>query len=164
MENLNKIYDNDQLFYWCNAAGDINIPGTDPWSLHDVDELPLKERNLYENYWSEDMGFWMYVVNYKGNPAMAINCLFDKSYLADLLDKEDVSQEDMKRFYNAVFDFAMMLEREKEVAGCEILIGEDTDPDGHELFVIIPYDKRSEIVDIARYLDGCVYSTVESLL
>ena len=47
MRNLNEIYKNDELFYYCNSCGEINIPNTDVFSYHDVDELPIKERNLY---------------------------------------------------------------------------------------------------------------------
>ena len=164
MESLNNVYENNELFYYCNTCGDINIPGTDPWSYHDVDELPLKERNLYENYWYEGAGCHMYVVNYKGNPAMALGFLFDEFYLSDILGKTDVTKEDMSVFYDSVCDYAKMLEKKEEVAFCEILVGENTDPDGHELLVIIPYERRSKIKEIASYLDNVVYSTVENLI
>lgn len=164
MLSLNKVYENDELYYWCNACSDINIPGADPSYCGDIDELPIKQRNLYENYWNESAGCCMYVVDYKGNPAMALGYLFDASYLSDLLKKNDVSDEDMEVFYNAVYDCGTMLERTKEVSDCEVLVGKDTDPDGHELLIIVPYARRNKIEEIAKYLDGVVYSTVETLL
>ena len=90
MKSLNKVCENNELFYYCNTCGDINIPNTNPLSWHNIDELPLKERNLYENYWYEGAGCHMHVVNYKDNPAMALGFLFDKSYLSDILDEDDV--------------------------------------------------------------------------
>ena len=164
MISLNKVYEDKELFYYCNTCGDINIPNTDPMSYHDVDELPIKERNLYENYWYEGAGCHMYVVNYQGNPAMALGFLFDELYLSDILGKTDVTKEDMSVFYEAVCDYAKMLERKEEVIFCEILVGEDTDPDGHELLVIIPYERKSKIKEIASFLDNEVYSTVENLI
>lgn len=164
MTSLNNVYENKELFYCCNCCGDINMPHSHPLSYHDSDELPIKERNLYENYWCEGMGCHMYVVNYKGNPAMALGYLFDESYLCDLLNKDEASKEDMEMFYGAVSDYARMLENKSEVSFCEILIGKDTDPIGHELIVIVPYEKRSKINEIANYLDGVVYNTVEQLL
>lgn len=163
MNSLNKVYENKELFYYCNTCGDINIPGSDPLSYHDVDELPLRVRNLYENYWYEGAGCHMYVVNYKGSPAMALGYLLDESYLEDLMNKDAVSAKDMQIFYNAILDYAKMLDRDNNVAGCEILVGEYTDPDGHELLVIVPYELRGKIKTIADYLDGEVYSTVEAL-
>ncbi len=164
MKSLNKVYENNELFYYCNTCGDINIPNTNPLSWHNIDELPLKERNLYENYWYDGAGCHMHVVNYKDNPAMALGFLFDKSYLSDILDKDDVTEKDMESFYAAVMDYAKMLEKDNEISDCEILVGENTDPDGHELLVIIPYEKRTEIEKIAKYLDKHVYDTVEKLI
>lgn len=164
MNSLNKVYEDKELFYYCNACGEINIPNTDPLSYHETDELPLKERNLYENYWSDDICGCMYVVNYKGNPAMAICFLFCECYLCDIFGKSTVTEEDMSVFYDAVCDYAKMLEKEEAVSFCDVLVGKDTDPDGHELLVIIPYERRSKIKEIASYLDKVVYSTVENLL
>lgn len=98
------------------------------------------------------------------NNAMALGFLFDKSYLSDILDKDDVTETDMESFYSAVMDYAKMLEKDNETSDCEILVGENTDPDGHELLVIIPYEKRMEIEKIAKYLDKHVYDTVEKLM
>lgn len=164
MLSLNKVYENDELYYWCNACGDINIPDKDLLYCGDVEELPLKQRNLYERYWSVDTWACMYVVDYKGNPAMALTYLFDESYLSDLLNKNDVTDTDMEMFYNAVHDCGNMLSEKEELVDCDILVGENTDPDGHELIVVVPYAKRSHIAKIAEYLDGCVYETVKELL
>lgn len=164
MKSLNEIYNNDEMFYYCNSCGEINIPNTDPLSYHDVDELPMKERNLYENYWSDNYGFQMYVVNYKGNAAMALGFLFNECYLSDILHKDEVNDIDMKVFYQAISDYAKMFERDEVLSFCDVLVGEDTDPEGHDLIVIVPYERRSEIEKIAKELDEIVYSDVEALM
>lgn len=164
MTNLNEVYKQKQLFYYCNTCGDINIPNTDPLSIHQSDELPLREQNLYENYWGEGFGCHMYVVKYRNNTGMILGFLFDESYLCDLLNKNEVSDEDMSRFYTAISDYANLLEQSNKIAGCEVLIGNNTDPDGHELLVFVPYEKRNEIKEIAALLDNEVYNSVKKLL
>ena len=164
MKNLNKVYENDELFYYCNACGDINIPDTDPMSYHDVDELPILARELYENYWTDGHIGKMYVVDYNGTSAVAINYVFDEYYLADFLNKDKATSGDMVVFYNAIMEYAKKLEWNSHIWNCEVIVGFDTDPDGHELLVIVPYEMRSEIKSIAQYLDDNVYNAVEALL
>jgi hypothetical protein len=164
MEILNKIYENNELFYWCNGLGEINIPGTDPLSYHEVDELPELAKELYENYWTDRYIGKMYVVDYKGKPAMAINYVFDEFYVAELLNKDKATFGDMVVVYNALVEYAKKLEWKSLIWNCEVLVGFDTDPDGHELLVVVPYEQRSKIKSIAQYLDDYVYNAVESLL
>lgn len=164
MKSLNEIYNNNELFYYCNTCGEINIPNTHPLSYHDSDELPLRERNLYENYWYEGAGCCMYVVNYNGNAAMALGFLFDEGYLCDILHKDEVDNADMEVFYDAISDYAKMLENNEMLSYCDVVVGKNTDPDGHEIVVIVPYERRSKIKDIAEMLDKTVYSSVEALI
>lgn len=163
MKNLNEIYKAEELFYYCNTTGDINIPGSGVLSVHEVDKLPLKARNLYENYWFEGGGCNMYVVRYKDDIGMILGFLFDESYLCDFLKKDEVSDEEMTKFYNAISDYANLLERSNKISGCDIFVGENTDPDGHELLVFVPYDKRNDIRKITEMLDKEVYRSVEEL-
>lgn len=161
--SLNDIYKQDELFYWCNACGDINMPNTDPMSLHTEDELPMRERNLYENYWEEGAGCCMYVVRFREHPAMVLNYLFDKGYCEDLLGHEP-TRADMHHFWVAIRDCAQFLERDERTAGCWVVVGEDTDPDGHELTVVVPYERRETIKDVLHYLNETVYASVEQLM
>lgn len=68
------------------------------------------------------------------------------------------------KLYNAISDYAKILEKDKIVAFCDIAVGDYTDPDGHELLVIIPYERRTEIKKIAEALENVVYNGVESLI
>ena len=162
--SLNEVYENNEMYYWCNSCGDINIPNMPPMYYGEIEELPIKQRNLYENYWDEGTGNMMYVVDYKGKPAIALGYLFDEGYLSDLLNKSSVSTEDMEAFYNAVYDCGLMLSNKDELNGCDVLVGENTDVDLHELIVIVPYEKRNHIEKVATYLYDFVYKTVEELL
>lgn len=164
MEILNKIYDNNELSYWCNCIGEINIPDTDPLSYHEADELPGLARELYVEYWTDEYVGKMYVVDYKGAPAIAINYVFDEYYVAELLNKDKATFGDMVVIYNALLEYANKLEWKSLIWNCEVLVGFDTDPDGHELLVIVPYGERNKINRIAQYLDDYVYNAVEALL
>jgi len=164
MLSLNDIYKNNEIFYYCNACGEINIPDTDPLSYHESDEMPLKERNLYENYWDEGRGAYkMYVVKYKGNAAMALNFVFDRYYFGEFLCKDEASDEDMAMLYEAIVDYAKMLKNSGMMTFCEVLVGENTDSDGHEIIVIVPYERRSKLEEIGGCLDD-IYSAVEGLI
>lgn len=164
MKSLNEIYNENKLFYYCNACGDINIPDTDPLSYHDVGELPLRERNLYENYWCEGAGCYMYVVNYNGNPAMALGFLFDVGYCDDLTEEIPNLNNNMDKFWVAVKDCANLLSKDTALNGCEVLAGHDTDPDGHEILIIIPYNMRDKINEITHDFADKVYADFEALL
>ena len=88
-KSLNKVYEKDELTYFCNACGDINIPGKEGWWNGKPEELPRTARELYENCWGEGCGLPMYVVEYKCETAMAITALFDESYKDDLLTEKN---------------------------------------------------------------------------
>lgn len=163
---LNDIYENDEIFFYCNACGEIELPtDLEQLSYHTPEELPLKERNLYENYWKKGPGAYkMYVVNYKGNAAMAINFLFDEYSFGEFLGKDNASDEDMAMLYDAIVDYAKMLEKSEKLTFCDVLVGKYSDPYGHEILVIVPYERRSKLGEIGAYLDDVVYSTVEGLI
>ena len=48
MKNLKEIYAKELLYYWCNLLGEINVPGTERFSSDDPEELPPKQKTLYE--------------------------------------------------------------------------------------------------------------------
>ena len=166
IRSLNDIYEKDELIYHCNACGDINVVGGDLLQCGTEDDLSPRERNLYENYWTECAGCMMYVVTYKDRPGMVLGFLMDCGWMSDFCDKswDAVTEEDMHRLYLAVSDYAKSLEREPELCGCEIWVGEDTDPAGHELLVFIPYERRDVIDRIAASLDDKIYTGVEVLV
>lgn len=159
-KSLNEVYENEELFYYCNACGDINIPGTDPWSRHDVDELPLSARELYENYWMEGAGLCMYVVEYKFEvgfeKAMAVTALFDYGYREDLL-AEGISLTD-EEFFAAVKNTAIMY---RNAFRYETLVGKDTDPDGHEIVFIVPASACDTVRDFTGFVSDRIYKDFE---
>lgn len=159
VKSLNKVYENDELFYYCNACGDLNLPGTDPWSIHDPEELPPPARDLYNNYWTEGAGLTMYVVKYKDVTTIAVNALFDRGYMDDLEYKHGW-EKDEDAFLEAVKSTAIMADIYTGFP-LTILVGLETDPDGHEILFILPPDKCDKAADFAAEFGEWVYDTFE---
>ena len=153
--SLNEAYARNQVFYYCNACGDINIPGCDPLSIHQPDELPALELELYENYWTEEDGCTEYVVTYRGEPGMAITVLFDKCWLEDVALEHDWPKDSvaMNGLAKSLEYVAEELAQAPILNECAVLLGIDTDPDGHELLFYIPYRHRARVKAIAHYLN-----------
>ncbi len=164
---LGFAYDGREIFYWCNSAGDLFVPGPDGKTkdAHDPDELPLKIRNLYDNYWSEDAGCCMQAASYKERPGMVLNYLFDEGWCDELLGHEH-TDEDVERLYDAVKDVASIVERDHIsmfCKSCTVFCGYKSDPDGHEIVVFIPYEHRRMLKEIMEDLNSCICELVKEL-
>ena len=160
MKNLKEIYAKELLYYWCNLLGEINVPGTERFSSDDPEELPPKQKILYEGWqWEDDP--YRRVVSYDGKAAMALELLFDYSWLADIMtikERNFCARAMGGLLFQAIQKYGQELEA--RLPNVDILVGEDTDPDGHELLVIVPFDERSRIEEIALEM-GDAYSCVE---
>ena len=49
IKSLNKAYQTDSMYYWCNAEGEVNYPGSG-FSTGDSERLPAAVKELYEHY------------------------------------------------------------------------------------------------------------------
>lgn len=156
-KSLNEVYEKDELVYFCNACGDINIPGKEGWWNGKPEELPRTARELYENCWGEGCGLPMYVVEYKAETAMAISALFDEDYKDDLLAEKGIAVT-TSEFWEAVRRVAIMY---RLAFRYETLVGRDTDPIGHEIVFIIPYKDCEDAADIAAFLGDHIYNDFE---
>lgn len=159
MRDLNEIYEKELLFYWCNSLGEINVPGA-RFSSGDPEELPPKQKILYEGWQQEDDPY-RYVVSYNGKAAMALGLLFDYSWLADIMTIKESNfcvRAMGGILFQAIKKYGKALEA--RLPNVEILFGEDTDPDGHELLVVVPFEERSRIEEIALAM-GDAYPCVE---
>lgn len=158
--SLNEIYAADELFYYCNACGDINIPGEEDSAkifAHTPEELPMVARNLYENYWQEGAGLPMYVVEYKGQIGMAVTALFDQSYQRDLFTEKGIGVT-RSEFFTAMKRVAKMY---RNAFRYETMVGVDTDPDGHEIVFFIPEHLASKAEGFASFLGDHIYKDFE---
>ena len=174
IKSLNETYDRNELFYMCNACGEVNdpsIPGD--MGFHQPEEVMTpEEQQLYENYWAEGAGCCMYVLRIKERAAMGLCYLFDTGWVKDVLDErpdvaKPVADEDIKQVWMPRVFAAVSKAAEAEIQGlapgCDIYLGDWTDPDGHEMLVVVPYEKRDQIEGIAEKLYDAVYEVVKNL-
>ena len=133
--NLQELYDQNRMFYHCNACGDINVPGKPDLYCGSVDELPTEARELYETLWSEGSGWPEYVVTLDGKVGMAISIGIWRPYI-DNLCANDTDKRNLA-FVSAVSVgknvAQQLLER---MPDGEVYYGKDTDPCGDEVVVI----------------------------
>ena len=167
MRSLNEIYAENRLYYWCNASGDINVPYAARMDCGTMEDLPQKQQELYEKCWTEGAGCYMYVVSYCRKPGIVLGFLFDRSYMKGLLGKKDESDftaDDSDYFFDCICKEATKLEKDFVSLGFkrEILVGKDTDPDGHELLVFIPYEQCFNFDSVTAFADS-VYRDVDRL-
>lgn len=132
MKSLNEVYDGEpyNMVYWCNAVGEINIPWKPKNHLGKEEELPPEIARVYEKWTSFELGpVSSYVITYEGIPGIAHVWLVDK----DWWEKEH-RDVDRKETIKAAADFL-----EYSYPYATVFVGDDTDPDGDELILFIPY-------------------------
>lgn len=168
MELLSKIYDQDELFYWCNCLGEINMPGENGhFIIHKPEELPPKCAELYEKCQKEVGPCHRYVVTFRGRPGMLLTALHDESYYCDAVDIEDkpTSADDVL-VHKCVMDLAALLVQRRcesmttdfRLENCCVpIFGENTDPAGHELCLFIPAEVALRDIDRIQdvFLEYC---------
>lgn len=177
MKDLNKLYEEKTLYYWCNAVGDLNIPGYPLLACPTADKLPPDVREVYEKYWSENGWECRYVVTCDGETGLLLNYLFDHSWIKDMIEEKELkpfSDEDRSKLLHIAVDATVGIVedyiRSKTEKRFEILVGYDTDPDGDELGVFFPIselennafvDTDCEDMPVDKELSEIVYNTVE---
>ena len=144
MVSLNEIYAKNAMWYWCNSAGDINIPGFSPVSMlsnGSKDDLPAKARELYDTVWCETGYTHRYVVCLDGIYGIALGYLFDYP------DGEMMPNDEVHAFHASVEKTAVFIEDRlnEKFHGVQVLYGRETDPDGDEIIVFIPYEMRDYV-------------------
>ena len=129
MKSLNEAYlksNQNQLefHYWCNVLGEINPPN-DSLRCGAPSDLPSDVRIIYQNlYESDKCGVSNYVVTIDHTPGIALTWLF--------------CEDDGRIDFSSVTRAATEMEREFPFA--TVYVGENTDPEGHEILLFIPAD------------------------
>lgn len=175
-QSLNKIYEQDELFYWCNCCGDINMPGeSGHFVTHKPEDLPPRYFALYDKCQMETDGCHRHVVSFCGKPGMMLVALHDKCYYCDILEMaerpsnptEVVEHECMMKMV------ALLITRRCEAMSadprlehCIPIFGENTDPDGHELCLFIPAATAMGSIDEIQdaFLEYCWTEADKDLL
>lgn len=159
MRNLSNILKEDRLYFWSNSIGDIFLPGSTPLHSGNPSGLPPAQRELYEGWQSKEGSCNRYVVSFNGKPAMAFGFIFDEDFIARImgLDRDDPNTKDLAHsvrgvLFRAIKAYARYVENSFPWTGIEALAGEDIEGSAHELYLIVPYEKRKQIDRVDQFL------------
>lgn len=168
VQSMNEIFAQHGLFYWCSSAGDIRMPGDGQrYIVHHPEDLPPAVRQLYEAYQTEAGECMRHVVTYNGNPGMCLMALYDKSYYNDICDDHGITNKTCAQEailldvgFQLLIQQAERMSKDPVFEGCTCLVGNKTDPDGHELGLFIPAKMAKNIDTIEK--EFCQYLYPES--
>ena len=158
--SLNEVYEANELAYRCNAIGEIIDLNSDPKNYHitEPDILPARERELYDTFWNETAVFTSYVVDYRNTPGMAFCFRFGGEWRNGF----ETTDEALPALLTAIREETELLANSEKYAACTFMIGDGTDPEGHELLVYVPYEERHLLGQIEKDLtDENLYTRVE---
>ena len=164
MKYFKDIYETNSLFYWCNCIGEINMPGDGNVCIpHRADELPPAVRNVYEKYWCDAVNAKRYVVTFEGQVGILLEALYNETYAEDTTKVNEKTHEFsvlMAKIFDYLCGKAAMLDFFTASSGCTSLVGEYSDPDGHELALFIPVGNKSakEIIECINSFESCIYT------
>ena len=174
IRSLNDAYASNSLHYMCNACGDINNPDnlSDFRTIYQPEDVMTpNEQILYENHWRDGAGCCMYVMRIADEAAMGLGYLFDESWCKELAEQKHPasptpSDSDIETIWMPYL-FTVLVKTAESIADrlapqCDVYLGNNTDPAGHEILITIPFDLRAGIEKIAADLDGIVYQQTEN--
>lgn len=143
-----------RLTYYCNALGEINVPGKDPTYCGTVEELPPDAQAIYEAYQVEGI----YTVSLNGVTGMLFSMCITDEFAAEHADG------DAHLVYRAIRKVAEDIRDDRVFPAEAVLLAlESTDPDGHELCVFYPAaicDKVPEALKHAAAFCERVYAAI----
>ena len=146
IKSLNKAYQTDSMYYWCNAEGEVNYPGSG-FSTGDSERLPAAVKELYEHYqFSPGCDANLYTVTYSGEDGMLLTTMFNSNWM-DVPAVKDAKQKARK----ALRSIATELTRQCKPWGT-VLFGEDTDPEGDEIALFVPAEECASHFEEAGWI------------
>lgn len=174
MENnimdLAKVYRNNELFFWCNCLGDINLPGDtlNSFGKHKASELPKDVRDVYDHT-NFGTGLCCYAVSLNGVAGYLINVLIDRCWMQDVLDKDDVAEESealAKKMPGIIERIRANIAQSCAIPADQyyVLFGKETDPDGHELMFFVPAENNAVYRKMLSYLETRIYNVLRKEL
>lgn len=143
MKSLNDLLKAKDIYYWNNGCGELNVPGIKNPGQED---LPPKVAELYKNYWMDEADAYVYIVTCENKYGILLNWIFD-SYT---MSQKGVTSEEALEILRIIGESCESL-----LSG-DWYLGNNTDPDGHELccFISNPGEmfKGSAIENCTKYL------------
>lgn len=167
MKSLNDIYaQNDQLFYWNNALGEINMPGEgNGVCVHTPDELPPKCKEIFDRYFVAGGECNKYVVTFEGHVGLLLVALHDEYEVSENCglhpDGKNAAEEEKVKMAMAMYSYLLKqrvanMETDPVFDGCTLIYGDYTDPIGHELALFVPETELKRLPELEDcFLQGC---------
>jgi len=141
--------DRKPLYYWCNALGEINVPGTGPTHIGTEDDLPKKAVEIYQGPFQETA--WSgksYVVCFDAEYGIMVTWLYEEE---DYPDADTLREE-----------LADIIEHIPGSGDYAWYFGKNTDPLGHELFMFFNEDclgrHNGELGDVIMFYQDTLYA------
>lgn len=177
--NLNHI---QNIFYWTDNNGAVSLPGDTALTYRTESDLPRFVAAVYGAL-NTDSGVSERVVTLNGHCGLLLDVLYDKSWISETFSNlhREIPDEVIMNLFGAALpclaqamanDIRALLCNTEHCSNCpdlRILVGQNTDKDGHELCFFIPFggtefdhDERIRCAHAARvvesYLDRKAYS------
>lgn len=176
--NLNNI---ENIFYWTDNNGAVSLPGDTALTYRTKSDLPRFVAAVYSAL-NTDSGVSERVVTLNGHCGLLLDVLYDKDWVSETFSNLncEIPDEIIMNLFGAALpclaqimwnDIHASLNKTEHCSNCpdlRILVGQNTDKDGHELCFFIPFggtefdhDERIRCAHAARvvenYLDNVAY-------
>ena len=169
IENINR----NPVTCWTNYFGDVMLPGDT--TGRDANALPSHMTPAYTAL-NLDSGVGEQVATIGGQYGILLTVLYDRDWILDTVETfhPNVSESAVVELFGAALpciadamsnDLRDLLKNNGAARmrdDVHILYGQNTDVDGHELFVFVPFNSDSDICAkavriIEKYLNGNAY-------
>lgn len=172
------------ICYWTDGNGDVKLPGDSALTHRGEKDLPPAVATVYKVL-NTDSGFCERVVTLNGRCGLLLDILYDKDWVMETVSSfhTEVSDETVMNVLGAALpclaqamfnDISKLYEKAKDDVLCnglKVLVGVNTDVDGHELAVFVPFEDAAAtnneiMIQCARaariaecYLNHAAYNT-----
>lgn len=179
--NMNNI---KSICYWTDGNGDIKLPGDSALAHRSEKDLPPAVAAVYKVL-NTDSGFCERVVTLNGRCGLLLDILYDKDWVMETVSAfhTEISDETVMNALGAALpclaqamanDIHKLYEKAGDDVLCnglKVLVGINTDVDGHELAVFVPIEddaatNSTVLIQCARavriaecYLNHAAYNT-----
>lgn len=181
MFNIMKLNNIKNIFYWTDNNGAVYLPGDTALTYRTKSDLPRFVAAVYSAL-NTDSGISERVVTLNGHCGLLLDVLYDKDWVSETFSNLncEIPDEIIMNLFGAALpclaqimwnDIHASLNKTEHCSNCpdlRILVGQNTDKDGHELCFFIPFggtefdhDERIRCAHAARvvenYLDNVAY-------
>lgn len=152
MFNIMKLNNIKNIFYWTDNNGAVYLPGDTALTYRTKSDLPRFVAAVYSAL-NTDSGVSERVVTLNGHCGLLLDVLYDKDWVSETFSNLncEIPDEIIMNLFGAALpclaqimwnDIHASLNKTEHCSNCpdlRILVGQNTDKDGHELCFFIPF-------------------------